>query len=40
MKALHMTMQEAEHAFTLYEHHAEGIIKAVLDALCWETNCE
>ncbi len=34
------SIQDAEKAFTLYEHHEQGIIKAVLDVSCWETNCE
>ncbi len=31
---------DAHKAFSLYERHEDGIVKAVLDASCWETNCE
>jgi L-iditol 2-dehydrogenase len=34
------SIQDAEQAFTMYERHEQGIIKAVLDVSCWETNCE
>lgn len=30
---------EAGKAFTLYEQHADGILKALLDASCWEADC-
>jgi threonine dehydrogenase-like Zn-dependent dehydrogenase len=30
---------DAQEAFTLYERHEQGIIKAVLDCSCWETDC-
>ncbi len=33
-------IQDAEEAFTLYECHDDGIIKALLDASCWETKRE
>ena len=33
-------IQDAEQAFTMYERHEQGIIKAVLDVSCWETNCK
>jgi len=33
----HFAIGEAEKAFTLYEQHADGILKALLDASCWET---
>jgi hypothetical protein len=28
-------IQESQHAFTLYENHAQGLIKALLDASTW-----
>jgi len=31
-------IQDAEKAFTLYERHGDGILKAVLDASYWESN--
>jgi L-iditol 2-dehydrogenase len=34
------SIQDAEQAFTMYERHEQGMIKAVLDVSCWETNCE
>lgn len=30
---------EAATAFTLYEQHADNILKALLDTSCWEANC-
>jgi len=33
-------IQDAAKAFTLYERHEQGVLKALLDASCWETNCE
>ena len=33
-------IQEAEQAFTVYERHEQGIIKAVLDMSGWANNCE
>jgi L-iditol 2-dehydrogenase len=33
-------IQAAAKAFTLYERHEDGLLKAILDASCWETNCE
>jgi len=34
------SIQDAQKAFTLYERHEDGILKALLDVSCWETNCE
>jgi len=34
------SIQDTEQAFTIYKRHEQGIIKAVLDVSCWETNCE
>jgi L-iditol 2-dehydrogenase len=34
------TIQDVEEAFTLYERHDQGIVKAVLDVSGWESNCE
>jgi threonine dehydrogenase-like Zn-dependent dehydrogenase len=34
------SIRDAGQAFTMYERREQGIIKAVLDASCWETNCE
>jgi threonine dehydrogenase-like Zn-dependent dehydrogenase len=31
------SIQDAEQAFTMYERHEQGMIKAVMDASCWET---
>jgi threonine dehydrogenase-like Zn-dependent dehydrogenase len=33
-------IRDAEQAFSLYERHAQGIVKAVLDVSCWDTNRE
>ena len=35
-----ISIHDAEQAFTMYERHEQGLIKAVLDVSCWETNCE
>jgi len=34
------SIKDAEQAFALYERHEQGMIKAVLDMSCWDTNCE
>ncbi len=34
------SIQDAAKAFTLYERHEQGVLKALLDASYWETNCE
>lgn len=31
---------DAEKAFTMYERHEDGILKALLDAACFDANCE
>ncbi len=36
----HFSILEAGKAYTLYEQHADGIIKPLLDASCWETSCD
>jgi len=33
-------IRDAGEAFSLYERHEQGIVKAVLDVSCWDTNCE
>jgi L-iditol 2-dehydrogenase len=33
-------IRDAEKAFTMYEHHEDGILKALLDAACFDANCE
>ena len=33
-------IRDAERAFTMYERHEEGILKALLDATCFGANCE
>jgi L-iditol 2-dehydrogenase len=33
-------IRDAEKAFTLYERHEDGILKALLDATCFDANCE
>jgi threonine dehydrogenase-like Zn-dependent dehydrogenase len=30
----------AQHAFTLYENHAQGVLKVILDAADWQKNAE
>jgi L-iditol 2-dehydrogenase len=34
-----LRMHDAEKAFTLYEHHEDGILKALLDASSWDAHC-
>lgn len=36
----HFSILEAGRAYTLYEQHAGGIIKPLLDASCWEASCD
>lgn len=36
----HFSILEAGRAYTLYEQHADGIIKPLLDASCWEASCD
>jgi threonine dehydrogenase-like Zn-dependent dehydrogenase len=33
-------IRDAERAFTMYERHEDGILKALLDAACFDANCE
>jgi L-iditol 2-dehydrogenase len=33
-------IRDAEQAFTMYERHEDGILKALLDATCFDANCE
>jgi L-iditol 2-dehydrogenase len=33
-------IRDAEKAFTIYECHEDGILKALLDAACFDANCE
>jgi L-iditol 2-dehydrogenase len=33
-------IRDAERAFAMYERHEDGILKALLDATCFDSNCE
>lgn len=36
----HFSILEAGRAYTLYEQHADGIVKPLLDASCWDASCD